>query len=902
MRNIIRKTTAVATAIAMCAAMSVHAAYSEDWSTVYSQAFDTAGAAADFELNTEKNFSAEVADGALNVKSNNICAWTANDTASFNSTKNAAGLTLLNTSAKIDKLTTPVNDSYGNTFEYVYASDKANFFAQAGGKDALKLFTYAANESGTGFKTNGAHFQADSGLFTAEDNEITIEIEYYLSSNDTQTSLKLNYPHTTAMPGNQWGWMNVSKSNLVTGQWATYKFELTNADFTAAVNKNTGAFMLQMGDASTEGANPISELYIRDVKVYKTQSSPLSYPTTNKTATAKLGENPIYGNTRLSLDVTLPSGKAYSGYYAYNAEENAFSVSLLDEFNAAAATVAFDILGDEAAIYAVYRDSGKDTQEKLAQVPATDIADKAVTITITTDRDNGTFALDLKKDGSSFAEKKDLAMLNAPTASSPCNLQYLEITHNRYSQALYTSFDNIVVEAQENLDYKMCAEEIAAVKEKITEGTVTADFALPTEGLYTDTVISWSSGDAAISIESGESGTTAKVSRPTDADKSVTITAAITCGGCTMTADFTFTVKSLSGIGAQVDTAKEDTNTDGTVNVSLELKYSGTDYTADTDITLTAFAINSKTGEITARAENTQKTSSADKYKTLNFKIENFGKKGGDETRYYLWDENGKPLANMPPAKVTDFSAERKVTSIKLKWNGAGIDDRNAVDYYAVYRDGKLIGVTENTTYTDTAAADLKEHSYGIAAIDLNDNTGETYTKEKVSSLKMFTYALGVSAEDEEEYSLVSKHNPSRGNVQYTTVDDKNKVTSGCVYAAAGIEACFAATKTETDYSFWEEGGITADDRELVLRVTYLDTTGGVMLFYNSVSDGATKSRQIVDGMDNTRLWKTVTVELSDAKFVRGSSVSDFKLVGRRGSAENDLYIKKVEIIQKSKY
>lgn len=881
-------------ALILAFSISANAVYGEEWVEICSENFDSIsdGEAAGF-TKTERTaaFDAVVNDDAFEIKSNSLCYYELNDTTSYNSAKNAHGLTLRYTDRKLEYTDTPIVVG-DNSYSYYYGSDKANFIEAKEGKSALKCFTYAKDLGGTGVKTNGVYLSVSSGVFESDDNELTVEIEYYLSSNDERKNFKVNYPYTSDKEGKQ-GWVNIDKNTMTVDAWSTIKINLTNADFTKPASGNGDSLVISTGD----GSGVKSELYIRSVKIYKTPGEEFPYPENGKVVEKQISSNPVYGNIELSFDMWFPSETKYNDYYNYNTGHNAMEINLLDENKVKVAAISYDFTEEEAKIYAISSDSNEESIIEIFNGTTDEILDVTLRHTLTMDRENNVFSVKIEKNGSTIGnEVSSCPLRNNPTDDYRCNTQYLSITHNPYSHALLSVFDNLSVNTQEDLDYKNCMEEAQLLESELPDGLVKNDFILPSTGKYDDTRITWTiEEDSGIELEFGDT-VTAKVTRPEEANCEVTLSATVEYGEYSVEKEFTVTVASLAGISSDVGEVEETVNNDGTINATLSLKYSGVNYSENTTISFIAVSVNSSTGEIKNYAEDEEITDYSDKYKTLDFGITSFDKKGGDKVEYYLWDENNKSLVNTAPSKVGEISATSKVTSINLSWNGDGIDDNNKIDYYAIYRDGTLINLCSDTEYTDTTVAALVNYKYEVVPVDFNENIGERNILENVVSAKMFTYSLGATSEDKEEYGLKSQHNTSRGNVTYITVKDKNRVESGCVYAAAGVEACFAATHSTISV----ENKITSDDRNIVIRLTYLDTEGGIVLYYNS-TDSATKFKRVAE-MENTREWKTVKISVDDAMFNLGSSNADFKFMGNKDGTNYDLYIKKVEVIQADRY
>lgn len=910
MKKIIKKAVSLLIASAI-AAPAAFASYSTEWTNIFSETFESLANGSDGGFtNKGRSFTdAGVENGAMEFKSDTVCYFEMNSKP-YNSDKNAAGMKLLSTTTEPTYSETLITDVNGDEHNYYCATDKSVLMANIGDKNALRAFTYAQKaEAGTAVKTNAIKLQVLPGKFTAEDNKVTMEIEYYLASSDTQPWLRVAYAYNTETEAETskgaYGYFNFDTKDLERDKWSTLKINIPNADFTQKFESETGGMKIFTGVRGEKG-NYLSDLYIHSVKIYNTEDEEnpeLSYPSTVFEALKPLSDSPVYGNAEVCFDLTFPTGEKYNDVYDYNSGHNGAEINVLDQNKEKVASLLFDIGKDNAKIYAVSSASGKDKKEELFSGNSSDILGKKLSCKIVTDRENSLFDAYIEN-GADTYEKESLPLRNNADVDYLCNVQYLSLVHNPHSFALLTRLDNLSFRAQEDLDYKKCAEEFEKIAAEVTEGDVRADFSLPSSDENEDIEVIWSieSGDAIV-IKNENGKYQAVVKRDVSQNKNVTLLLSVTYGSTTMEKTFSFSVISLDGISGEVQNAEERTNADGTVDAQMTLKYSGANFTEKTNVTFYAVSVDSQTGKILNTGSDTKEADPASPYGDLTFSIVNFDKKGG-KAIYYLWDENNQSLINTPPAKVKNLKIEEKVTKIQLSWKGDGIDDMDSVDYYAVYRDKKLIAVTGEESYTDKDGADSKKHTYEVLAVDLNSNEGDR-TEKDGKSIKMFTYSLGETKEDEETYSIkpngYSGGVYSIGNSVYCEYKGKDEgMDSAYLYSPESKAAAFVVTK-KGDVSadaFWADGGITSSDRKFKIMLTYYDDSTGKIQF-GYVNDTNTKKYLTIAQMTNTRKLKTVEFELDDAVFSRAGnmSASDFTLSGSEG-----LYIKKIEIIQEEKY
>ena len=180
-------------------------AYAADWQNVWTQDYS---AESDAEIPSESlsraggTFSAEIKDGALEMKSDSLIWWRAEsiDTSRLNSGENANGITLQLRqwgSPFITSLDEPIEYD-GVTYEFKGAGNNSVFVTEHSGKNALGQFTYINSDwlsdpSKGALRTNASRFIVDTSKFSSDENSLTVEIVYYTDDADGN-SCTLFYP------------------------------------------------------------------------------------------------------------------------------------------------------------------------------------------------------------------------------------------------------------------------------------------------------------------------------------------------------------------------------------------------------------------------------------------------------------------------------------------------------------------------------------------------------------------------------------------------------------------------------------------------------------------------------------------------------------------------------------
>lgn len=839
---------------------------------------------------TEKNsdFSAEIKNGSLEVKSDSVCYFQIEDSNSLNSSANSHGITLQlrGSDPFITKRAEPITFQ-GVRYDYSGHGDNSVFITnEKCGKYALKQFTYINDDKYSGdstsaadaLRTNQSRFIVDTSLFSSNDNNLTIEVKYY--TEDTEdNSFSLIYPLKGSKDeGKKVVFSNDNPPDAEDGKIRTAKIELSDIDLSKFLPWEKNSIRLNTAAAK--------ENYFYSIAIYRTQTDGASaaYNTIEK----KLADNVLYGDVELTYDMTLPKGERYIDGIDYNTGENVMSVSLADGGKNEFASLVYNITDDGSAIYALTSNAEENgIKEKIYEG---EILGKALTYKILTDTQNGVYEVKIFEGENLLAETANpIPFNNKDIIGNKCRTQYVNLKHNSKSKAVFSEISSINVSLEENMDYKYCNEDADAIELDISsDNVVLNDFELPTVGRLHQSGIRWSSSDeSAIQVVDN----TAAVTRSEDGDKNVTLTAYVTQNDCEVERHFEITVRSLLGAYMEVLEPVYKTAADGTVTADLVVKNPGT--AGASKISFAVFSI-SRSGDITDRKIDTK--SDIPKYGSLTFGISGLKKGSDDSLTYYLWDENNVPIKNNVPTDISGLTVDGKVKSINLSWNQS-YDDYNAIDYYEIYRDGKLIAKCNDNKYKDYTASYLENHSYSVKAVDTNamkgiDGTGEGCT----ISMPYYIEPIGKTDvainKNGKGLSMTYRDDPARAAyTEYAEVIDASGQKSLCRFIPNGRYIGLYTDKT------------MINRKDVAIDFTYLDTEGDLIFQYNSVipdgkSDGIEYALKEINcgKMTNTRTWKTLSIKLDDAQFRESllMSGSDFCLMTTNGSG---FYVKKVEIV-----
>lgn len=848
-------------------------------------------------------FSAVIKNSELQVRSDSLCYFKLDDINDINSTNNSHGITLLNTKNLIKKLDKPVILD-GREYYFQGGGDNSVYFETIDGKGALKHFTYV--NGAPALRTNISRYIVDSPALSSTDNNLTVEIMYYSPATEGDNYIKFGYRRTN---GTMKDIILLNKDEITEagcGTWVTKTINLTDADFSQLSTVGSEQLNLRIqscspvknsdGSINYDVSNIDAVNYIHSIKIYKTPQEGNQVEIVdvekNKILRKKLLEDTLYGEARFSFDMQLPSGFVCDESRNYNNGKNRMSINLCNEKGVDIATIEYDLFENEAKIYAVsFSEEGSKTKNLLY---TGNILDKQLSHVIELDTVNKSYTVEIWDDEENILVEQTnvYSINNMASVGEHCGVQYFTVSHNPLSEALFSIFDNISLETRINTEYKYCQEDLEALTIDIPlSGGVKNDFSLPTEGPLHSSIVRWESEDINI-INISSDYSIAYVIRDEEESKT-NLTAHVTYGDFTLEKSFEVSVAPLSNVFANTFEINETVNPDGTVNATISLQYAGT--IPGEKITFIAVSQNPVTGKITDK-ENDTKDVPAQKYSSLNFEINGLNQNTGDEIKYYLWNEKNISLINNPPTPLAGLNATGKARAITVSWQPS-FDDNEAVEYYAVYRDGVLIDQVSECSYNDFAASRLNQHTYRVIPIDTNEKKG-IYSEASAASIDMFYVDFSDESSDGVNYFF----NPDSARDAYafiTTVTDAEGKTSNCAHST---------TTNHFITLFTDKDKVSGADKEIVIEVTYLDKQGDLNLVYNTIvppgeKDSVSYARKKVKvaTMENTNTWKTAVMRITDAEFKQSSNFSsgDF---GFSVTMDDQMYIKRVEIIQADLY
>lgn len=528
--------------IALLLSTGVGAAVEGEWRNIYSQNFDSEneGALPDENMpEITRSFSAEVSNGALEVKSSNECMWSLEDTSALNADANAKGIRVLN-SSEIKKSDTPKVVTGVGSFDYYCGSgDTGYFIEEIGGKNAIKMFSYYRDSAAA--RTNNYRFAVDAGVFSDKDSNFEFSIEVYVPNYDYSDRYIQMIYYTEAGSGKALK-LNESVIKDNTDGWYTWNFTLTNACLSKYITENSmkKSFAISIpGFSSTLE----SSAYIHSIKIKRVEESTPEFVNTdeNKTVMLAVGGESDYGSTRLGFDLTLPENIQYTDTENYNTGTNAMTISIANEDKKDVATLQIDSTDNGQILYAVSEESGAErVKTKLYEG---DISGKTLSCVLTLDMKEKTYTISVS-DGETILIDGETSYPINNNASGAASVigRYLTVKHNPRSYAMMSVVDNITFDILDSADYINCKADSDAIELDIPEnGIVEADtLTLPTEGEYS--TISWESNNSGIvTITDGNTA----VLKHGEKDEEVSVISTTICNADTnikIAREFTFTV------------------------------------------------------------------------------------------------------------------------------------------------------------------------------------------------------------------------------------------------------------------------------------------------------------------------------------------------------------------------
>lgn len=862
-----------------------YAVDNSDWNTIYSQDFsEMDGYVVPDAYKTDlQNIDAVVKDGALEIVSDNLCFFTVDDLEDLNSSSNSHGITLKNTSNIITPLETPVEVD-GILYYFESSGDSSIYVDEKDGLGSIKQFTYyRKNSDPKELRTNFARFDIDSSMFSSNDQQVLIELEYYAVSGTDEDYIVLQYP------GLSGELKSVRYTDIQTGQWSKAIYEINDVDFSKKIQMGNELNSLMI--KTPAGA----EYYIHSVTIQKS-SVGLSDTGRRKEIKKDITESSMFfDGMKFTYDLTFPSNRLCSQDVLYNKGQNEMAVNVLDQNDTKIASLIYNLNGDTTTVYAVSTDNtGTETKYQLF---TGNVFDRQMTHVVSVDLTGCTYTVTIYENTEQLVDAQTFTLCGISESSDSVVPQYISVEHHPFSSALLSVFDNINIQGHEDMDYRYCNMDADVLQIDVPEsGRVQGDFELPQTGSLYGSEIVWSSSDSNV-IEIIDN-TSAYVKR-SDSDQVVTLMAQITYGKCTIGKEFYLTVVSLAHSYASIGEFTYEYEGEGVVGAKLELENSG-EYSGSKDISFMVISEDKQTGKIIDRQLDSR---TLNQYQRVVFEIHGLKKTENDVLRYFLWDNDHASLVNNPPTKVSGLAVENKTRSINLSWDES-FDDNDALNYYAIYRDGELVDYCNELYYSDTQMEPLVEHKYEVIAIDTNENASDGssisgQTIEMLCSLE----PIGNSKEEIDNkgnglYMVFSEDTARDAYTEYAEVTDADGVISACRYAPQ--------RKYMTFYT--DKNIISSQDQSVVIEVTYLDTVGDLTLVYNTIlppnqTDDINYARKTytIGTMTGTNRWKTAVIKINDAQFRQSLSLSAGDFAVR--CTENDaLYVKKVEVTLADKY
>ncbi len=401
---------------------------------------------------------------------------------------------------------------------------------------------------------------------------------------------------------------------------------------------------------------------------------------------------------------------------------------------------------------------------------------------------------------------------------------------------------------------------------------VKEDFTLPTKGTINGADITWGSSDVgAISVSNG----IATVMR-SEFDAPVTLTASVTVGTFTAEKTFDIIVTALNNVHAEIGNITE-TEAGGMLSATVTVNTPG----RTGNITFTAYSIDAS-GEIRDRKTDTTNITSL--YSPVTFSVSGLNKAPGDTVKYYFWDDEGTPLTNNAPTSISDLTASGRVKGVKLSWS-ASKDDNNAIEYYAIYRDGTLIDQTVFTSYLDKTAEFDTEYDYQVIPVDTNELSGGCNILAAKTNVKMYFIDYEKSTDSDNFTSGILTHSPGGSLVAW------NITQLDGVECATAIKGKAIAVQASSPF--------TAFGEDITIEISYFDNKATLGIGY--MSDPNTKGTVTVpDAGKDTGVWKTSVIKCPTAYLIQHNknSYGDFLF----SSSTDDLYIRKVRFVTSKLY
>lgn len=566
LKNILSKALSLALILAMCSGMTIGAEVIE-WQSVFTQNFDSmTEIPAGYVTDTDPAFKANITEGALETKYissayiaasgyNGKVITTTDDSSFIDILKNDGSIT-------VDPTATLVTPAY--TFKVNSSTgDNTPCVIDMGGSKSYRIGSHAVGDVRLRYNRLWLHVDKENKVFTANDNNARIIVEYYAVDNtpdeDFGMNQSLTFEYKNISDGFSSQTVSIPEEKLET--WQTWVFDVNDIDFTKKVDKNSDYYnirfqtpyigsKLELTDELNNKAttqyfkeqmkDPGFEVYVRSVRILKlsAETTP-QFDNTKKTVQIPLGAGGNCGDSKVTFDLNISAED-----YAVN---GAYRVSLANNDGQELATLQIEDNGNGTqSIYTVgSNDSGEEVKSSALYTGS--VLDQTLTCTLEMSFRDKTYKLAVSSNGINVPETEACKIRNFDDVTSAFG-DRLVVTHAKNSAGTIATIDNISLEFKEDESGVKAKEDL----DKMAETPLVPDpfeeiEELINVGPLNSSTIEWSikSGEDFIeSLEKDENGIW-KITPDCGAEpKSVILTATAKVGddGVPCSKDFTITV------------------------------------------------------------------------------------------------------------------------------------------------------------------------------------------------------------------------------------------------------------------------------------------------------------------------------------------------------------------------
>lgn len=261
----------------------------------------------------------------------------------------------------------------------------------------------------------------------------------------------------------------------------------------------------------------------------------------------------------------------------------------------------------------------------------------------------------------------------------------------------------------------------------------------------------------------------------------------------------------------------------------------------------------------------------------------------GQTLNYYVWDnvQNHTPLRNTPPTDINNLVRTAKTNSADLIWDEV-LDDKGIGKYIlkingtAVTVDGSEVKINNDEETGSNFA------SYSMVGLERNSSYNCEITAYDEEDLPSNSVSFDVNTPDMEYRVLTEADN----NIRFNTNHSAKSVDSYTEADNVAGRDCYKNIKLEKGYpSFFyfpvSESYIGPDMKNVAFEITYYDdsASGALAVQYNSEGKSSGGSCDL-DGKTNTKTWKTVHAQVSNAGFENHTDLtnSSFRISAPEGT------------------